>query len=96
MRVILVAAAFCAIVTGGAGVSFAASTQQDKMKTCNATAATKQLTGDARKQFMSSCLSGSAATSTTASKEQTCTSQADGKKLAGAARTSFMKKCVSS
>ena len=96
MRIILAALTLGAIVAGGAGVGLAASTQQDKMKTCNATAATKQLTGDARKQFMSSCLSGSAATSATAAKEQTCTSQADGKKLAGAARTSFMKKCVSS
>ena len=69
MRIILAAAALCAIVAGGAGASLAATTQQDKMKSCNATAATKQLTGDARKQFMSSCLSGSANASTTASAE---------------------------
>lgn len=30
--------------------------QQDKMKTCNADAKTKGLTGDARKAFMSDCL----------------------------------------
>jgi hypothetical protein len=30
--------------------------QQTKMKTCNADAKTKNLAGDARKQFMSSCL----------------------------------------
>ncbi len=34
----------------------ARSTQQDKMKTCNADAKTKGLTGDARKAFMSDCL----------------------------------------
>jgi hypothetical protein len=33
-------------------------TQQEKMKTCNADAGTKHLTGDARKTFMSTCLKG--------------------------------------
>ncbi|SEK81831.1 psiF repeat-containing protein [Pseudoxanthomonas sp. GM95] len=33
-----------------------ASTPQERMKTCNADAATKKLSGDARKTFMSSCL----------------------------------------
>ena len=32
------------------------ATQQDKMKTCNATAGTQALKGDARKAFMSDCL----------------------------------------
>jgi hypothetical protein len=32
--------------------------QQDKMKTCNADAKTKNLKGDERKKFMSSCLKG--------------------------------------
>jgi hypothetical protein len=31
---------------------------QQKMKTCNADATSKALTGDARKAFMKSCLSG--------------------------------------
>ncbi|NGZ04166.1 MAG: phosphate starvation-inducible protein PsiF [Nitrospira sp. WS238] len=31
--------------------------QQNKMKTCNKEAAAKELTGDARKKFMSNCLS---------------------------------------
>ena len=35
----------------------AATPQQDKMKTCNADAKTKALSGDARKKFMSECLS---------------------------------------
>ena len=35
---------------------FAATAQQNKMTTCNADAATKALTGDARKTFMSDCL----------------------------------------
>ncbi|HEY2395167.1 MAG TPA: PsiF family protein [Rudaea sp.] len=33
-------------------------TQQEKMKSCNADAGTKHLTGDARKTFMSTCLKG--------------------------------------
>ncbi|MEO7148678.1 MAG: PsiF family protein, partial [Rhodanobacteraceae bacterium] len=32
--------------------------QQDKMKTCNATAKTKALKGTERKAFMSTCLKG--------------------------------------
>lgn len=32
--------------------------QQNKMKTCNADAKTKDLKGDERKAFMSSCLKG--------------------------------------
>jgi hypothetical protein len=35
----------------------AAGTQQDKMKTCNADAKTKDLKGDERKAFMKDCLS---------------------------------------
>ena len=34
------------------------SSQQSKMKTCNMDAGAKKLAGDARKQFMSSCLKG--------------------------------------
>ena len=36
-------------------------TQQDKMKTCNADAKTKELKGDERKKFMSECLKKPAA-----------------------------------
>ena len=35
------------------------TTQQNKMKTCNADAKTKALKGDERKAFMKTCLSGS-------------------------------------
>lgn len=69
--------------------------QQQKMVTCNAEAKTKNLAGDARKTFMSQCLSGSAATPAATDKTATCTTEADGKKLHGAARTSFIKKCTS-
>mgnify|MGYP004710848247 CR=1 FL=1 len=36
-----------------------AATPQERMKQCNADAATKKLAGDARKAFMSSCLKAS-------------------------------------
>jgi len=36
----------------------APATQQDKMKKCNADAKTKELKGDERKKFMSTCLKG--------------------------------------
>jgi hypothetical protein len=36
----------------------AKTTQQEKMKTCNADAKTKALKGAARKSFMSTCLKG--------------------------------------
>ncbi|MNG94884.1 Phosphate starvation-inducible protein PsiF precursor [compost metagenome] len=35
---------------------FAATAQQEKMKTCNADATTKALKGDERKAYMSDCL----------------------------------------
>ena len=35
---------------------FAATAQQEKMKTCNADATTQALKGDERKAFMSTCL----------------------------------------
>lgn len=37
------------------------ATQQEKMKSCNVEAKTKDLKGDARKGFMKECLSGAPA-----------------------------------
>lgn len=44
----------------GASSAWAESAQQDRMKACNTEAAQKKLSGDARKTFMKSCLSGAA------------------------------------
>lgn len=55
---ILVAAALALMV----GSSFALTAQQEKMKTCNADAKTKNLKGPDRKKFMSECLSGASTT----------------------------------
>lgn len=91
-----------ALLTGslalGLQLAFAANEQQDKMKTCNATAAQKQLQGDARKAFMKDCLSAKPAT-TAGNKQQQkmkqCNADAATKKLEGDARKAFMKQCLS-
>jgi hypothetical protein len=40
--------------------AWAETSQQDRMKSCNEDAGKKNLSGDARKNFMKSCLSGAA------------------------------------
>lgn len=76
--------------------------QQTRMKDCNREAGDKQLKGDERKQFMSTCLSGKPAgargPAAAAGDNPECAAKAldkNGKPLAGAARSSFMKKCTS-
>jgi hypothetical protein len=54
------AALIVATLAAGVQPAMAANSQQDRMKTCNADAGTKQLKGDARRNFMKQCLSGSA------------------------------------
>ena len=71
-----------------------ATSQQSKMKACNAQASTKALKGDARKGFMSQCLSGKTTTAAAMTKGAKCKAEANQRKLAGAARTSFLKKCA--
>jgi hypothetical protein len=44
--------------TAGAAAPSGKLTQQEKMKSCNADAKAKNLKGDERKKFMSSCLKG--------------------------------------
>ncbi|OGS80569.1 MAG: PsiF repeat-containing protein [Gallionellales bacterium GWA2_59_43] len=52
------AATPAAPATAAAPAGSAASTQQDRMKACNADAKGKGLKGEERKTFMSSCLKG--------------------------------------
>jgi len=74
--------------------------QQEKMTACNKDAGNKKLEGDARKAFMSDCLSAkpapaaSAAKPTASATSPACEKSADEKKLAGAARSSHIKKCM--
>jgi hypothetical protein len=76
-----------------------ATPQQNKMKTCNADAKTKDLKGDERKAFMKSCLSAkpAAAEGGTAqqNKMKTCNADAKTKDMKGDERKKFMKECLS-
>ncbi|AGK48880.1 psiF repeat family protein [Burkholderia thailandensis MSMB121] len=82
------------LLVGGvlATPAFAANSQQDKMKACNAQAAGK--TGDERKAFMKDCLSAKPAKKMSQQeKMKACNTQAAGK--TGNDRKAFMKDCLS-
>jgi hypothetical protein len=86
--------------TAPAGSASTGNSQQDRMKACNAQATTQKLAGDARKSFMSDCLSGKpapAAASTLTPQQQKmkdCNAQAGTQKLSGDARKAFMASCL--
>ena len=58
MRALSTALVLSVMAALSAGSALAANTQQTKMTNCNAQATAKNLSADARKSFMSSCLSG--------------------------------------
>ena len=72
--------------------------QQERMKVCNKQAGDQKLTGDARKAFMSDCLSGKTTSSTTLTPQQQkmkdCNATATVQNLTGDARKSFMSSCL--
>jgi hypothetical protein len=77
--------------------------QQQRMADCNKQAGAKKMEGEARKKFMSACLSGDAPGAgkgpTEAQKKQQqrmadCNKQAGAKKLEGDARKKFMSSCL--
>lgn len=80
--------------------AWAATAQQDKMKTCNADATGQGLKGDARKAFMGGCLSNKPAAAADEAKPLTaqqgkmkkCNADATGK--TGADRKAFMSTCL--
>jgi hypothetical protein len=92
----LIAALLCA-----AAVSANASSQTDKMKSCNVEAKAQQLKGAERKGFMKTCLSSApaAAPASTLTPQQekmkSCNADARSKALKGAERKGFMKTCLS-
>jgi psiF repeat len=77
-------------------VAKAQTSQQELMKSCNAQATGQKLTGDARKSFMSKCLSGKPTSTLTPQQQkmQTCNTQATAQKLSGDARKKFMSTCL--
>jgi uncharacterized protein HemX len=98
MRALMVAVCLGVGLLGlGLASSYGAETkQQELMKTCNADASARKLTGDARKTFMSQCLSGKtvATGNTQQQKMKACNEQANAKKVTGDARKSFMSTCL--
>lgn len=97
----MVAAVFA---VGFQAQAFAATAQQNKMKTCNAEAKDKALKGDERKSFMKDCLSAKAeapaaipadAQTAQQGKMKTCNAEAATKSLKGDERKAFMKNCLS-
>jgi hypothetical protein len=83
-----------------AGAAMAATPQQEKMKSCNAEAATKALKGDERKAFMKECLSAAkeevkSGLSAQQEKMKSCNADAKTKALKGLDRKKFMSECLS-
>ena len=76
--------------------AFALTAQQELMKTCNKQASNQKLTGDARKNFMSDCLSAKTSSGLTRQQElmKSCNVQANSQKLKGDARKQFMSTCL--
>src|SRR3954466_15959180 len=75
------------------------SSQQERMKSCNAEAGKKELKGDARREFMSDCLSGDTAKDgkqLTAQQQRmrSCNAQAGKQDLKGEERQRFMSDCL--
>ena len=77
--------------------------QQDKMKACNADAATKELKGDQRQAFMKECLAGKSEAKAEKKaispqqqqeKMKKCNADAGAKKLKGSERKKFMSACL--
>ncbi len=88
-----------ALLSGASLMAHAATDQQNKMKTCNAEAKTKDLKGDERKAFMSSCLSAKAdapvdGKTAQQNKMKTCNADAKTKDLKGDERKKFMSDCL--
>jgi hypothetical protein len=100
--------AFAAVLASGS--AFAAekqlTPQQERMKTCNADAKTKNLAGAERKAFMSSCLKGESTAAAPAAaaapakpmtqqeKMKACNADPKAKTLHGDERKTFMSSCL--
>jgi hypothetical protein len=74
--------------------AFGANTQQEKMKTCNADAKAKNLSGDARKDYMKTCLSDGKELTPQQQKMSTCSKDAAAQHLTGDDRKKFMSSCL--
>ncbi len=99
MKRLFASLATSVLLFGLAAPASAQNSQQDRMKACNAQAADQKLSSDARKSFMTDCLSGKTAAAAPApmtqqDKMKACNVQASSQKLNGDARKSFMSTCL--
>ena len=102
MRFIVASFALSTLLAGVAlpHHGFAQTPQQERMKSCNAQAGTQKLAGDARKSFMSDCLSGKPAATPAAAPQtpqepmKSCNTQATAQKITGDERKTFMSTCL--
>jgi hypothetical protein len=91
-----------AVALLGSGLARAQTSQQNRMSACNAGAGSRQLAGDARKSFMSDCLSKGPEAMQPAKSAQTsqqqrvadCNAAASAGGMKGDARQSFMSDCL--
>lgn len=91
------AVACCVLTAAFAASPTLAGTQQEKMKTCNATAKEKALKGDERKAFMKQCLSNKPAAPQAQNQKErmaVCNKSAGEKNLKGQERQDFMSQCL--
>lgn len=96
----LVAFGLVLAVGGAHAADDKTTSQQGKMKTCNADAKAKDLKADERKAFMKECLSAKPVVAADAatpqqSKMKTCNADTKAKTLKGDERKAFMKECLS-
>lgn len=70
----------------------AQAAQQERMRSCNATAGDRTLKGDARKTFMSACLSGK---QTPQLMMKVCNAEATQEGMAADARKTYLATCLS-
>jgi hypothetical protein len=98
-KIMLISLLAGAMLTSGA---WADTAQQSRMKSCNDDAGKHSLKGDARKDFMKSCLSGAAAAAPAAKavapqqqRMKDCNAEAKTTAMKGDARKAFMKSCLS-
>ena len=94
MKKLILSVAVSVFAASLAPAAFAATTQQNKMKECHASATDKK--GDERKAFMKECLSAKPAAKGTTQQEKmkSCNKDAGEKALKGDDRKKFMSECL--
>ena len=96
MKKLILSVAVSMFAASLAPAAFAATTQQNKMKECNASATDKK--GDERKAFMKECLSAKPTAEAKGTPQQekmkACNKEAGEKALKGDERKKFMSTCL--